>query len=344
MLGDKMSHQAALLDSKTMTWKQVGTSSKSDLNDEEGWTLLPDGEVLTTDCYTDYAFGLITTYPANPTNSEIYNPKTFGWSTAGSTVNTLTDPILFETGPDLLRPDGTVFAVGSSGDSSVYSTQTKSWAAGPVLPVSPQGYQYTVQDGPSALLPDGNVLVAASGGAANGGYSGPPVAFFEFDGTNWNSEPTVPNAAADVSGSMSLIVLPTGQIMSTDGTSDIEIYTPSTTTYNSAWAPVIKVVPKSVSHGKSYKLTAIRLNGMSGGSAFGDENQNATNYPLVRITNMATGHVFYARTHDHTSMAVASSNVAATTFDVPATIETGASTLQVVANGIPSQPVTVNVN
>jgi hypothetical protein len=43
-------------------------------------------------------------------------------------------------------------------------------------------------------------------------------------------------------------------------------------------------------------------------------------------------------------MAVASSNVAATTFDVPATIETGASTLQVVANGIPSQPVTVNVN
>jgi len=44
-------------------------------------------------------------------------------------------------------------------------------------------------------------------------------------------------------------------------------------------------------------------------------------------------------------MAVATGNrVVSTNFDVPSGIETGASTLQVVANGIPSPSVAVTVN
>jgi hypothetical protein len=34
---------------------------------------------------------------------------------------------------------------------------------------------------------------------------------------------------------------------------------------------------------------------------YGDDSQAAANYPLVRITNDRTGHVFYSRTHDHIS-------------------------------------------
>jgi hypothetical protein len=34
---------------------------------------------------------------------------------------------------------------------------------------------------------------------------------------------------------------------------------------------------------------------------YGDDPQAAANYPLVRITNNRTGHVFYSRTHDHIS-------------------------------------------
>ena len=82
---------------------------------------------------------------------------------------------------------------------------------------------------------------------------------------------------------------------------------------------------------------------MSQGAAYGDDVQAATNYPLVRITNNATGHVFYSRTHDHSSMAVAFGGLVSTNFDVPANQELGASELVVVANGIPSQPITVNV-
>jgi hypothetical protein len=92
MVQDKMSRQAAVLNLKTLTWTEVGTPTKSDLNDEEGWTLLPNGKVLTVDCYTDFAFGLIPSYPADPTNSELFDPATHTWVSAGSTINTLTDP------------------------------------------------------------------------------------------------------------------------------------------------------------------------------------------------------------------------------------------------------------
>jgi hypothetical protein len=366
MLADKMSRQAALLDLKTLTWTETGTGTKNDLNDEEGWTLLPDGSVLTIDCYTDNFFGLVPTYPADPTNSEIYDPETGQWSSAGSTINTLTDPNLSEMGPALLRPDGTVFALGSSGNSAIYHTRHGRWTVGPTLPISPQGYQYTAQDGPGVLLPSGHVLVAASGGAANGGYSNPPVGFFEFDGRKFIAEPTIPNAANDVSGSISLLMLPTGQVLSVDGSLDVEIYTPKRVhggeadddngnaddhsgesndgmDHDPEWEPVITWAPKVLKAGESYRLEGIRLNGMSQGSAFGDEVQDATNYPLVRLINLATHHVFYNRTHHHSSMAVASDRVSSTHFDVPAGVESGLSRLEVVANGIASRPVIVYV-
>jgi hypothetical protein len=78
-------------------------------------------------------------------------------------------------------------------------------------------------------------------------------------------------------------------------------------------------------------------------SAYGDDVQAATNFPLVRITNNATGHVFYSRTHDHSSMAVAFGGIVSTQFDVPTGQESGASSLVVVVNGIPSAPVDVTV-
>jgi hypothetical protein len=100
-----------------------------------------------------------------------------------------------------------------------------------------------------------------------------------------------------------------------------------------------------VTPGSTYKITGTQFNGLSQAAAFGDEYQTATNYPLVRITNTATGHVFYAKTHDHSTMGVATGSKSVfTNFDVPTSIETGASTLEVVANGIPSVAVNITVN
>lgn len=64
---------------------------------------------------------------------------------------------------------------------------------------------------------------------------------------------------------------------------------------------------------------------------------------LVRITNLATHHVFYSRTHNPSSMAVASSSIVSASFDVPRLQETGLSKIEVVANGIASASIPVLV-
>ena len=135
-------------------------------------------------------------------------------------------------------------------------------------------------------------------------------------------------------------------MLSVDGTLDVEIYTPDRRDDNERareWAPVVTWAPRLLQSGRSYRLEGIRLNGMSQASSFGDELQDATNYPLVRVTNLLTKHVLYYRTHDHSSMAVASDDVVSTHFDVPANQESGPSKLEVVANGIASEPLMVLV-
>jgi hypothetical protein len=151
-----------------------------------------------------------------------------------------------------------------------------------------------------------------------------------------------PNAPFDSSYYGNMLILPTGQVLFTDFSNDIEIYT-STGTYNPAWAPRIQSAPATVSPSGSYVISGYLFNGLSQGAAYGDDVQAATNYPLVRITNRTTGHVFYSRTHDHSSMAVAFGGLVSTHFDVPADQELGISDLVVVANGIPSRSVTVSV-
>jgi hypothetical protein len=69
--------QQALLDATTLTWTPTG-SGKFDINDEEGWNLLPNKQVLTVDAY-------VFAYDPNGTNSEIYVPAAGKWHSAGST-------------------------------------------------------------------------------------------------------------------------------------------------------------------------------------------------------------------------------------------------------------------
>jgi hypothetical protein len=144
-----------------------------------------------------------------------------------------------------------------------------------------------------------------------------------------------------------MLVLPTGQILLTDFSNDGEIYTPAATHSDAAedldfpQRPLVIFAPPVIRRAGSYVISGFRFNGVSQGAAYGDDVQAATNYPLVRITNLKTRHVFYSRTHDHSSMAVASDDLVFTHFDVPKQQETGLSSLEVVANGVASPPVLV---
>lgn len=324
MVGNKLAKSMAVLNPKTLTWTMLAATGKSDFNAEEGWTLLPDGSILTMDV-------------KHAPNSERFLPSTKTWTTAGSTIVDLHSPSPFgcipygpggtlcyyppgEIGPAILRPDGTIFATGSysntgsgAGHNAIFDPKTKTWTPGPDFPNGDNA-----GDSFAVLLPSGNVLVE--------GF----ITSYEWDGTNLN--PTLPTPG-------SLMMLPTGQVL----VGGSEVYNP-TGTYETSWAPTITSVVSSVTRGSTYKIFGTQFNGLSQAAAFGDEYETSTNYPLVRITNHASGHVFYARTHDHSTMGVATgSAVVSTNFDVPATMESGASSLEVVANGIPSLPVSITV-
>ncbi len=329
--------QAALLNSRSLTWTSTGTG-KFDVNDEEGWTLLPNKQVLTADAY-------VFQYEPTGMNSELYNPKSGTWSSAGSTVVQLWDSAAdcggeskasFELGPGVLRPDGTVFYTGANscgaGHTAIYNSFTRNWTAGPDFPDG-----LDIADGPAALEPNGKVLMMASPGIFD-----TPSVFLEWDGKKLTQVPGTPNAPIDSSYYGNMLVLPTGQILLTDFSDDIEIFTPAVNP-QPYLSPIVLFTELLLSPGNSYQVFGIGLNGLSQGAAYGDDVQAATNYPLVRITNLKTGHVFYSRTHDHSSMAVASDEIVSTHYDIPSAQESGFSELVVVANGIASNPIPVYV-
>jgi uncharacterized protein (TIGR03437 family) len=326
--------EQVLLDPVHLTWTPTG-NGKADANLEEGWTLLPDGGVLAID----------SNPLANPALSERYNPVTGAWASAGSTTVALGDSNSDEMGPQVLRTDGSVIVFGAltSGvdHTAIYHSSSGTWAPGPDLPTI-NGQPYTMTDAPAALLPSGNVLFAAS---PSPGHGQTPVHFFEFDGTNM-IQVADPQGAASISNEdTEMLVLPTGQIFVTfcDFQSLPQIYTPSGRP-SPAWAPSISEVSSNLVAGTTYSISGTQFNGLSQGAMYGDDAQMATNFPLVRITNSATGHVFYCRTHGHSTMGVATgATPVSTNFDVPLSIESGPSIMEVVANGIPSIPKTVLV-
>ncbi len=317
----------AFFNPKSLKWTLKGTG-KDDGFVEEGMALLPNGKVILVDTQ-------------DVPNSEIFDPKKFKWTSAGSTIVTLALNSEEEIGPELLRPDGTVFAMGANGTgaghTAIYNTKTSKWAKGPDFPGGND-----MADGPAAVLPDGNVLCETSPGVFN-----PPLSFYEFNGKKFTKAPTVKVSGSPATSYVGrFLVLPTGQILYTlaDGVNkDAEIYT-AKGTYKKSWAPAITNAPTSVTRGDTYKISGTQFNGLTHGAAYGDDAQMNSNYPLVRITNNGTGHVFYARTHDPSTMGVATgTKTVSTNFDVPTSMETGDSTLEVVANGIPSAGVDVTV-
>ena len=328
VLGHNSDTKMAALNASNLTWTALNDTGKADnWNGEEGWTLLQNGTFITVDTN-------------DGTESEIYNPATNNWTLGGNTgPNLITG---FEVGPAVLRPDGTIFATGATGNTAIYNTSNGTWSAGPSFPLV-SGNQYAVADGPAALLPSGNVLVGTSPFTAPSSYN-TPTQYFEFDGVHLNSVPLPPHASTDATYYTRMLPLPTGQVLFSDDYMAMDIYTP-TGTPNAAWAPTISSVPGTLQTGQTYTITGTQFNGLSQASAYGDDVQNATNYPLVRITNNATGHVFYCRTHNHSTMGVATGATSVSTmFDVGASVETGASMLVVVANGIASSPTAVTIS
>jgi hypothetical protein len=233
--------------------------------------------------------------------TELYNSKTGSWHSAGSTTVQLWDSGLgcgefnappptptFELGPAVLRADGTVFYTGSNscpnglGVTAIYNTKDRLWCPGPVFPSVDGVTDINIADGPASWEPNDKVLMMASPA-----FGSPPSFFFEWDGRNLKQVPGPPNAPSDGSFFGNMLLLPTGQILLTDFSGDIELYNPTITGKDREFqrdiAPVVLYTPLVLGRGDSYQIDGIGFNGVSQGAAYGDDVQAATNFPLVRI-------------------------------------------------------------
>jgi hypothetical protein len=329
--------QAALLNAGTLVWTAVG-AGKFDVYDEEGMTLLPGGEVLDVDAY-------VFQYNSAGMNFETYNPGSGTWTSQGSTQVQLWDSAAncggsgaatYDLGPAVLLPNGTVLQTGANscaaGHNALYNVGGQTWTK---LIDFPTGLD--VADGPAALEVNGNVLVMTSPGVFN-----PGAVFFEFTGIKFLPIGGPPNSPMDSSFYGHMLMLPTGQILFTDFSNAVELFTSAGPQYT-GWTPTA-LVPSTLTPGSTITLDGSQFNGASQNNAYGDDFQDATNYPLVRFTStIAPFNVYYAKTHNHSTMAVGYLGPTYTFVDIPATIPAGTYNLQVVVNGIASvnYPVTL---
>jgi len=341
---DGVPFRAALFNSTSLTWTATGTG-KADNYDEEGWTLIPNGQLLTVDSYTTPING-----KSCYLNTELYDPGSGSWSAAGNVPSQLADCNAenaqggsnpsYEMGPQVLMYNSKVIAFGGTGanvaHTALYDTALKTWSAGPDLPSKcglKSNEPCTLADAAATLLPSGNVLFVASAGLFNA-----PANFFEYSPkTNQISGvPGTADASKITSYFVNFLILPTGQVLTVENqTSTIQIYSPLGSVQN-AWRPAVTASPACVVPSSGYALRGTQLNGLSQGSAYGDDQQAATNYALVRIVNQQTSHVAYARTYGPSTMTVAANAASTTHFTVSKDTETGQSTLYAVANGVAS--------
>ena len=91
----------ALFDASTLSWTSTGApAAAGGYQDEQGYELLPNGNVLTLDIWTNFPDG-------GATNAEQYVPSLGTWISAGNTPVSLVDPAAcgnWEIGPAAVAP------------------------------------------------------------------------------------------------------------------------------------------------------------------------------------------------------------------------------------------------
>jgi hypothetical protein len=300
---------------------------------EEGWSLLPDGTILSIDA-------------TDPPNAEKYIIAADTWVAAGATLQSLVDGIR-EIGAQVLLPDGRVFAIGATGYTGLYTpppiaNQAGSWAAGPTIPQVNNTPQGTV-DGPGCVLPSGKVLFSA-GPITNPAGFNPPTSFFEYD-PDANSIAQVPDAATAAGRPYEgrMLMLPTGQVLYTAYSLTVELYMPDGGP-DPTWVPTITGCPSTITQGSTFRLSGRQLNGLSQCVYYGNDATQATNYPLVRLESTSSSAVYYCRTSNFSTMGLQTGTVIQSCdVTVPWSVPLGSYCLVVVANGIASACRTVAV-
>jgi hypothetical protein len=340
IIGALLSGACIIYDSVADSWSTTG--GQPGRTNEETWIQLPDGTIVTVQCFP-------------PFRGQKYVIATGIWQDEGPLPVTLVDPVMSEVGPAMLMYNGKIIFFGSAnsnghGKTVIYTppampTATGTWAAGPDIP-NVGGKVIVCNDCPATLLPNGKVLFTAANFVVNGW--GSPVLFFEYDpSTNLITQaPTPANSAIFPYPNFPgvyfsrLMLLPTGQVLFSASSNNVQVYSPDGGPQET-WRPTIQSITAhgTPHHSDYFLLRGTQLNGLSQANTYGDDCYPATNYPIVRLTDLKTQKVYYCRSYEFSTMGVATGAALQSARFSLGALPDGTYDVSVVANGISSHGV-----
>ena len=173
-----------------------------------------------------------------------------------------------------------------------------------------------------------------------GGVFSNPTQLFDFDPVArtivpLSPPPPDPRLAAIPAYATRMLMLPNGQLLFSDSSSQLWVYTPDGAAPIGLRPSVTQVVANSDG---SFTLTGTQINGQSVGAAYSDGAEMDENYPIIRLVNGA-GTTYYARTTNWSYVGVAGGVTPQTVnFRLSPSVPSGAYSLIVSGAGISSAP------
>jgi hypothetical protein len=326
------------------TLDYINENAEPENHDEAAWIKLPDSTVLTV--------GM--PYPNNPSQDSScrFQPATNTWLVDAMTPNNIFDQWGFESGGGYLLPNGKAIFFGATEYNVIYTpsgnSRTKgTWSAAANFPQI-SGKTVSQPDAPGTEMVNGHILLCVSPEptSSNNEFNSPSY-FIEYDYTTntfTQVTATIPTINADdfsrcISQNQALLQLPDGNVLMCSNSysrnpTQYWVYTPGSAAIPQGKPTINNVTTTNCT---TYMITGKLFNGISEANGYGDDVQNATNYPLVRLTNGTD--VYYARTTDWNRIgAVATDSLEDTAYFTLPTIPNGTYSLVVVANGFASNP------
>jgi hypothetical protein len=289
-----------------------------------------------------------------------YNPATNTWAALPDTIGTLSgipSPFGADDAPGAILPNGHVIFGADAGASGFTSSGniTKGSKLITAIPSTailqvlwgvsgkgiPGGSQIVSVDSPHQVKINNAASATTKGDAISwGGTFTNPTELFDFDPmTNKIVQVTsaLPDANLFYEGSYPtrMLILPTGQLLFSDDSAQLWVYTSSGEA--NWWLRPFVTEIKYLGDGH-FRLGGFQLDGQSAGASYGDDDQMDSNYPIIRMVNFS-GDVFYARTFNWSKIGVGDGTGYETVdFTLNPAIKPGAYALIVSGAGISSFP------
>jgi hypothetical protein len=297
-------------------------------------------------------------------HTALYNPVWNTWEAGpdiSGTLNGIASPFGADDAPGAILPNGHVIFAADAGASG-FTSSGNITAGSPVITGIPStaifqvfwsvsgtgipgGAYIASVDSPSQVTISSPATATTSGDAITwGGTFSNPTELFEFDPLR-NSIHQITSALPDANlpfeGSYPtrMLILPTGQLLFSDSSSQLWVYTS-----DDGPNPFLRPIVLNVNYlgGGKFRLTGLQIDGQSSGAAYGDDDQMDSNYPIVRMVD-SHGNVLYARTSNWSKIAVGEDGIETVDFTPNPEVTPGNYSLIVSGAGISSFPFPIEI-